>query len=89
MKQQITRVSIAQTSKVAAILYACMGIFHFVIGVLMVLFGGETRAIGVLFLFMPLIMAIFGFLGIAFFSWVYNMIASKVGGVEFEFSEVE
>ena len=72
---------------VAAILYACMGILYFVIGIFMLLFGG-LKFPGIMFLFMPIIMAVFGFLGVALFSWIYNIIASKVGGVEFELEEL-
>ena len=87
MKHQIKSISIAQTSMVAAILYACMGILYFVIGIFMLLFGG-LKFPGIMFLFMPIIMAVFGFLGVALFSWIYNIIASKVGGVEFELEEL-
>ena len=86
MKQQVKNISIFQTSKVIAVLYACMGIFHFTIGIFMVLFG---KMEGLVFLFMPIIMAVFGFLGIALSTWVYNIISSKLGGVEFELHSVD
>lgn len=88
MKKQITRISIAQTSKVLAIMYAAFGLVHFIFGVLLMIFG-KSRGAGIMLIFMPVIIAILGYLGAAFFSWIYNFIASKVGGIEFELSDIE
>ncbi len=88
MKYQVAKMSIAQTAKVAAILYAVMGLVHFVIGVFIILFGkGPAIGVGILFIFMPVLAAIFGFIGVAIVCWIYNIIASKMGGIEFELTE--
>ena len=64
MKYQVAKMSIAQTAKVAAILYAVMGLVHFVIGVFIILFGkGPAIGVGILFIIMPVLAAIFGFIG--------------------------
>ena len=89
MRQQITRVSIVQSSKIMAAFYVLMGCFYAVAGVFMLLFGGaEMRVTGIIFLLMPVFMGIFGFIWLAFFAWVYNVLAKVLGGVEFELTDV-
>ncbi len=90
MKKQVTRVSIKQSSKVAAILYFIFGFIYTLIGIPVLFIGGEEAIImGVIYLCMPVIMGIFGFIGFAFFAFIYNKIAAKVGGFEFETSQAE
>lgn len=89
MRQQITRISVFQTSKIMAAFYVLMGCFYALVGIFILIFGeGEARYTGILFLLMPVLMAVFGFVGIAFFSWVYNVLAKLLGGVEFELTDV-
>ncbi len=89
MRQQITRISIFQTSKIMAALYLLMGGFYALAGIFMLIFGeGEAKLTGIIFLFIPVVMAIFGFVGVAFSCWVYNLLAKLLGGVEFEFEDV-
>lgn len=84
MKKQITRVSVLQTSKVVTILYALMSLLYSVIGLFMVLFGsGEIRVMGFIYLFMPVLMAVLGFIMMLLCCWLYNVVAKWVGGVEF------
>lgn len=53
----------------------------------MVIFGtGETRIEGVIFLLMPVLMVVFGYLFVALSCWIYNKVAGKIGGIEFELS---
>ena len=88
MKKQITRISVIQTSKVVALMYALISLLYTVLGLFMVIFGsGAIRAAGVLYIFMPVIMIIFGFLFMLLFCWIYNVVAGWVGGVEFNVEE--
>ena len=90
MKKQISRISIAQTSKVIAILYVIFSLLYSLIGIPMIIFGGsDVKMMGYMYLFMPIIMGIFGFIFVALGCWVYNLVAGKFGGVEFEVKDIE
>jgi hypothetical protein len=90
MKQQITRISVLQSSKIMTALYVLLGFVYTFIGILMIVFGGPSMKIaGIVYCFMPVILGIFGFLGIALCAVVYNLLASKLGGVEFELTPKE
>jgi hypothetical protein len=88
MKKQITRISVIQTSKVVALMYALISLLYTVMGLFMVIFGsGAIRAAGILYVLMPIIMVTFGFLFMMLFCWIYNVVAGWVGGVEFTVEE--
>ena len=90
MKKQISRISVAQTSKVMAILYVIFSLLYSLIGIPMIIFGGsDVKIMGYMYLFMPIIMGIFGFIFVALGCWVYNLVAGKFGGVEFEVKDIE
>lgn len=83
MKKQITHISVVQTSKVVALLYAVVSLIYTIIGVFMVAFGSKgIKAMGLVYVFMPIIMMIIGFLMMLLFCWLYNVIAKRVGGIE-------
>jgi len=89
MKRQLTRISILQSSKIITALYAILGLVYSLIGVPMILLGGdELRIIGVIYLIMPVFMAIFGFIGFVIFAALYNLMAGVLGGIEYEVTEV-
>jgi hypothetical protein len=94
MKIQIKNISIVQTSKVVAILYAVFGLIFVPIGCCVITIGLSTQesqltVAGITYLFFPLIYLIFGFLAMAFLFWIYNLIAGRLGGIEFEMEEIE
>jgi len=61
-----------------------------IIGAAMLLFAdGPQRYTGILFLLMPLIMLVMGFIFTAIACLIYNWLASLVGGIEFELIDVE
>jgi hypothetical protein len=83
MKKQITRISVVQTSKVVALLYAIISLIYTIIGAFMVAFGSKgIKAMGMVYVFMPIIMLILGFLMMLLFCWLYNVVAKWVGGIE-------
>ncbi len=88
MKKQISSISIHQTSKIFAVLYGLIGLLYSLLGVIM-LFSEKTRAGGIVFLLMPIIMAVTGYIGIAITAFVYNLVASRLGGIEFEVRDAE
>jgi hypothetical protein len=90
MKKQISRISVAQTSKIVALMYVFLSLIYSVIGVPMIIFGGsQVKVMGFMYLFMPILAGIFGFIFVAFACWVYNVVAGKFGGVEFEVKDIE
>lgn len=89
MKRQLIRISILQSSKIVTALYALLGVLYSVAGVLMIVLGGEQLfVIGVIYMSMPVLMAIIGFIGFVIFAALYNWLASILGGFEYEVTEV-
>jgi hypothetical protein len=89
MKKQISRISILQSSKILTALYFILGFIYTLIGIPMMVFGaGPMKMIGVVYLFGPVFMAILGFLGVVIFGAIYNALAKRLGGFEFEITTV-
>lgn len=88
MKKQIKSISVLQTSKVVTVLYALLGLIYTVIGILMMIFSEEKSKGAMIFLFMPVIMALFGFIFVSLGCWLYNQVAKRLGGVEFILEDV-
>ncbi len=89
MKKQIARISVLQSSKIVVALYILMGLLYTLIGIPMLMFGGEDmRIMGIVYIGMPLIMGVFGWLFFAIFAALYNLLAKWLGGVEVEVKEI-
>jgi hypothetical protein len=89
MKKQLIAISILQSSKIATALYVVMGFVYTLIGVPMVIFGsGQWRMIGAIYAFGPVIMGILGFIFFVIFALVYNLLARRLGGFEFEVKDI-
>lgn len=89
MKKQIVRISILQSSKIATILYFLLGFLYLLIGVPMAIFGNDQiRFMGIIYCAMPILMAIIGFIGFVIVAALYNLIAQRVGGLEFDMIDV-
>jgi hypothetical protein len=90
MKKQMVRISILQSSKIMTALYVLMGFVYTLIAVPMIVFGSpQMRVIGIIYLFMPVIMGVFGFIFFVIFAAIYNLLAQWLGGVELEVKDVE
>ena len=89
MRTQITRISYYQNAKVLAILYVPIGLIYSLIGAIFLIMDLEyLKYTGYLFLTMPLWLSI-AVVGAHYaVASVYNFLASKVGGFEFDFTEV-
>lgn len=90
MKKQIVQVSILQSSKVMAALYFVISI---PIALIMLIPTMLAPSPGVGFslamvILMPVLYAVFGFLFSLLGAWVYNLIAARIGGFEFQTVEV-
>ena len=90
MKTQITRISFYQNAKILAILYIPVGLVYALIGVAFLLMDLEyLKFTGYVFLSMPIWLSL-AVVGAHYaVAAVYNYLASKVGGFEFEFTEIE
>ena len=90
MKTQITRISFYQNAKILAILYMPIGLIYGLIGVVFLLIDVDyLRYTGYVFLSMPLWLSL-AVVGAHYaVAAVYNYLASKVGGFEFEFTEIK
>jgi len=85
MKKQVISISILQSSKIMTALYFLFGFLYTLIAIPLIIFGnGQMRVIGVVYLFMPIVMGIFGFIFFVIFAAIYNLLASWLGGVEVE-----
>ena len=90
MKTQITRISFYQNAKILAILYIPVGLVYALIGAAFLLMDLEyLKFTGYVFLSMPLWLSLAVVGAHYVVAAVYNYLASKVGGFEFEFTEVE
>ena len=90
MRTQITRISYYQNAKILAILYLPIALIYALIGVAFLLTGLEyLKYTSYVFLSMPLWLSL-AVVGAHYaVAAVYNYLASKVGGFEFDFTEVE
>jgi len=88
MRRQITRVSVGQTSMVIASLYFVIAIVIAVIAFIAVSVTGANSVSPLLILLFPIIYGVVIWLVLALMLSVYNMIAARIGGVEFESVDV-
>ena len=88
MRRQITRVSVGQTSMVIASLYFVVAIVIAVIAFIVVSVTGTNAFSPLLILLFPIIYAVVIWLVFALMLSVYNMVAARIGGVEFESVDV-
>ena len=90
MKTQITRISFYQNAKILAILYVPVGLVYALIGAAFLILDVEyLKLTGYVFLSMPLWLSL-AVVGAHYaVATVYNYLASKVGGFEFEFTEIK
>ena len=90
MKKQLTRISILQSSKIMTALYVLMGFIYTLIGIPMLIFGGKQfQIISIVYILMPIIMGILGFIFFGIFAAVYNGLAKWLGGFEVEVKDVD
>lgn len=86
MKVKISKISIHQTSKVIAIFHGVFSSFFFLPMAIFLFMMGENSG-GLMTLFYPLFLMLFCYIAVALTCWVYNLIASSFGGIEFTLSE--
>ena len=67
-----------------------MGWIYSLIGIPMIVFGSSSlKIVGVVYLLMPIIMGIVGFVFFVIFAALYNLLAGWLGGIEVEIKNVD
>lgn len=91
MKKQIVRVSVLQSAKVAAALYFVISIPMCLLMLIPAMMGAG-RIPGfysvTMLVMMPVMYTVLGFIFTLIGAWVYNLVASYIGGFEFTTVEV-
>lgn len=83
MKKQVVRISVLQSSKIVTALYVIFGLLYSLIGIFVLIFGGQNlRTMGIFYIFMPIVMAILGFIFFIIFAALYNFLVKYLGGIE-------
>ncbi|MGO9095286.1 MAG: hypothetical protein ACLQGV_08685 [Bryobacteraceae bacterium] len=84
--QEIKSFGVFQNAKFAAVMYLVISAVIVVplTFIMMAVGGNRANPFGMLFLLLPILYAIIGFIFTAIGCWVYNLIASMVGGIEVE-----
>jgi len=86
----LIRISILQSSKIVTAIYVLLGLIYTVIGFPMIIFGDDKiRILGIVYLLMPVIMGILGFIFFVIFAAVYNGLAKWLGGFEVEVKDAD
>ena len=89
MKTQITKVSIFQNAKFLSVLYIPIGLLYALIGLVFIATGLDYLIFtGIIFLLAPIWLTAIMYMMIAIFAVIYNFVASKIGGIEFELTEI-
>lgn len=86
MKKQIVQISLLQSAKVIAGLYFVLSLPMVVLGALSFLLAGQPLWTLAVLLF-PLLLVGMGFLSTLSGGWLYNLVAARVGGIEFTTAE--
>ena len=90
MRTQITRISYYQNAKILAILYVPISLIYAMIGIVFLLLDLEyLRYTAYVFLSMPLWLSLVVVGAHYAVASVYNFLAAKVGGFEFDFTEMK
>jgi hypothetical protein len=89
MKKQLVRISVLQSSKIVTALYVIFGLLYSLIGILMLILAGQNlRTMGIFYIFMPIVMAILGFIFFIIFAALYNFLVKYLGGIEVQIKNI-
>lgn len=89
MKKQIINISPIQSAKVIALMYFLISLpFVGLMAISFPLSPAPQPGIGFLVLF-PFVYLIFGFIFTALGAWFYNLVAKRVGGIEYTATSTE
>ena len=90
MRTQITRISLYQNAKMLAVIYMPIGLVYTIIGLAFLIMDIDyLRFTAYIFILAPLWLSLSVVAAHYFIASIYNFLASKIGGFEFEFTEVK
>jgi len=90
MKTQITRISLYQNAKMLAVIYLPIGIIYSFIGFAFLWMDIDyLKVTGYIFILAPFWLSVMVVVAHYFVATIYNYLASKIGGFEFEFTEIK
>ncbi len=90
MKSRIARVSVHQTSKTLALIYALIALIMMPFGIAFSLIEPVDESLpAILWLFFPFIYGALAYVAFALMIMIYNFIAKRWGGVEFQTESVD
>lgn len=89
MTHRIRRISVHQTALVVAIAQALLSLLFVPFFLFVTLFDPSANFFGIWMVFLwPIMALVFGYISTALWVFFYNLIASAVGGIEFELEPV-
>jgi hypothetical protein len=81
LKIALIRIPILQSSTIATALYVLMGFIYAAIATPMLIFGNEKlKILAIIYILMPIIIGIFGFIFFVIFAAICNLLAKWFGG---------
>lgn len=84
MVHRLSRIAVGQTAKVAGLVYGLLGILLLPFFLIPAFLGAEDAGFPAAFaLVLPIVYGVFGYIFTALGCALYNWVARKVGGVEF------
>lgn len=89
MKKQVVSVSLLQNAKLMAALYFVISIPFTLLMIIPAVMGQGAGLSLMMLVLMPLLYTLMGFVFTLIGAWVYNLVASLVGGFEFTTAEVK
>ena len=89
MKKQITSVSLGQNARMAAALYVVISLPIVLVFAAILALQGQTGQALVVLVATPAAYAGAAFLSTLIGSWLYNLVAARVGGFEFTTTEIK
>ncbi|CAN7273292.1 hypothetical protein [Massilia sp. LjRoot122] len=88
MKKQIVNVSVVQSAKVLAVLYMLISLPVLAVMAVIGVFAGNVGSAILMLLIAPLIYGLITFLCTGLLAWLYNLVARRLGGLEFSTEEL-
>ncbi|MGA2327767.1 MAG: hypothetical protein ABSH05_15910 [Bryobacteraceae bacterium] len=83
--QEIKHIGVFQAAKFMAVMYLLVSaVIVIPLTFILMAFGSSSNPFGLLVLLLPVLYGIVGFIFTAIGCWVYNLVASMVGGIEIE-----
>ena len=90
MRTQITRISLYQNAKMLAVIYMPIGLVYTIIGLAFLIMDIDyLRLTAYIFILAPFWLSLSVVAAHYLIAYIYNFLASKIGGFEFEFTEIK